>query len=113
MGARPDDYVTAAPPGSYIHVDDFESPRHLGEYLNLLDSNDSLYNEFFRYKLRYRLIKLSQLTGAYWCHLCTLLQLNDYTNITRNWYDDYEKWWNGVCDYKSRGKKQWTKWRSS
>jgi len=115
MGARPEDYATAAPPGSYIHVDDFKSPRHLGDYLNLLDSNDSLYNKFFRWKHRYRLIRRYgyKLNAAYWCQLCTLLHLNDHTNITRHWYNDYEKWWNGACSYKFRGKKQWATWRSS
>ena len=29
MGARPEDYARLAPPHSYIHVDDFESPKEL------------------------------------------------------------------------------------
>ncbi|GFO50580.1 glycoprotein 3-alpha-l-fucosyltransferase a [Plakobranchus ocellatus] len=48
MGAAPEDYARAAPPHSFIHVDDFESPKHLAEYLNTLDKNDALYNEYFR-----------------------------------------------------------------
>ena len=50
LGARPEDYEALAPPHSYIHVDDFESPRHLAEYLHKLDKNDDLYNEYFRWK---------------------------------------------------------------
>lgn len=50
MGAHPDDYRAVAPPHSYIHVDDFESPRHLADYLKLLDQNDTLYNEYFAWK---------------------------------------------------------------
>ena len=50
LGARPEDYAAVAPPKSYIHVDDFESPKQLAEYLLKLDRNDDLYNEYFRWK---------------------------------------------------------------
>lgn len=48
MGARPEDYERAAPMHSYIHVDDFEGPRQLAEYLHRLDRDDAMYNEYFR-----------------------------------------------------------------
>lgn len=50
MGARPEDYAKVAPMHSYIHVDDFPSAKHLAEYLNKLDANDTLYNSYFRWK---------------------------------------------------------------
>ena len=50
MGARPEDYKSVLPPDSYIHVDDFRSPEHLAEYLNVIDKNDTLYNSYFRWK---------------------------------------------------------------
>ena len=48
MGAAPEDYARAAPPHSFIHVDDFESAKDLAEYLHVLDKNDALYNEYFQ-----------------------------------------------------------------
>jgi len=48
MGAHPDDYARAAPYRSYIHVDDFASPKALADYLHLLDQNPDLYNEYFK-----------------------------------------------------------------
>ena len=51
MGARPEDYERAAPYKSYIHVDDFEGPKELAEYLKKLEENDDLYNEYFRWKV--------------------------------------------------------------
>lgn len=48
MGARPEDYERSAPYKSYIHVDEFESPRELAEYLHRLDKNDELYNSYFK-----------------------------------------------------------------
>ncbi|CAG5121936.1 unnamed protein product, partial [Candidula unifasciata] len=48
MGAAPEDYERAAPPHSFIHVDDFESPKDLADYLHKLDKNDDLYNKYFQ-----------------------------------------------------------------
>ena len=52
MGARPEDYAIAAPTKSYIHVDDFDSPKELADYLHKLDQDDQLYNEYFKWKVR-------------------------------------------------------------
>ena len=51
MGARPQDYERAAPYKSYIHVDDFEGPKELAEFLKKLEENDELYNDYFRWKV--------------------------------------------------------------
>ena len=51
MGARPEDYADAAPYKSYIHVDDFDSPKELAEFLHKLDEDDQLYNEYFKWKV--------------------------------------------------------------
>jgi len=50
MGARPEDYKALLPPNSYIHVDDFKSPKYLAEYLHILDKNDTIYNSYFSWK---------------------------------------------------------------
>ena len=50
MGAPRSDYEKVAPPQSFIHVDDFTSPRHLAEYLKVLDRDSALYNSYFRYR---------------------------------------------------------------
>ena len=46
-------YSEILPPHSYIDVRNFASPRHLAAYLKLLDANDALYNEYFRWKEKY------------------------------------------------------------
>ena len=53
MGARPIDYERHFPPGSYIHVDDFRTPKDLADYLHLLDQNDTQYNAYFAWKDQY------------------------------------------------------------
>ena len=53
MGARPEDYARSAPAHSYIHVDDFEDPEDLANYLKTLEKDDDLYNDYFKWKVRY------------------------------------------------------------
>ncbi len=57
MGARPEDYAISAPYKSYIHVDDFDSPKELADYLHKLDQDDDLYNEYFMWKVRVKIKK--------------------------------------------------------
>lgn len=93
MGARREDYAIAAPPHSYIHVEDFRSPKQLARYLRKLGANDRLYNEYFRWKAMGRFIDTK-----FWCRLCAMLH-SDHVQ----WYPDVNKWWNhnGTC---SRGR---------
>jgi len=91
MGGAPEDYARAAPPHSFIHVDDFESPEELAKYLHKLDQNDDLYNEYFRWKGTGSFINT-----YFWCRICSMLH-----EETRGMhvYRDLEKWWRGpgVC----------------
>nr|CAB3247538.1 alpha-(1,3)-fucosyltransferase 6-like [Phallusia mammillata] len=49
-GTKKSDYVAIAPPYSFIHAEDFESPEKLAEYLLYLDKNDTAYREYFRWR---------------------------------------------------------------
>ena len=91
MGARRADYATVAPPHSYIHVEDFASPRHLADYLLKLNASDELYNEYFAWKSQGKFANTK-----FWCRLCALL--HDDTGHA-SWYPDVEKWWraNATC----------------
>lgn len=52
MGARPSDYAAVAPHNSYIHVEEFANPEELAAYLHRLDEDDTLYNSYFKWKVR-------------------------------------------------------------
>ncbi|XP_069127223.1 glycoprotein 3-alpha-L-fucosyltransferase A-like [Argopecten irradians] len=93
LGARREDYAQVLPKHSYIHVEDFQSPEELGQYLNLLDKNDDLYNEYFKWKQTGDKI----MNALNWCRVCTLLH---ETSLPVMWYEDVERWWKpeGVCN---------------
>ena len=84
MGARKEDYEAMAPPDSFIHVDDFRSPQHLADYLHEVDSNYTLYKQYFRWRTLGSFVDT-----RFYCRLCSLLYSDHPT-----WYDDVSEWWN-------------------
>lgn len=93
MGARPEDYENSAPYRSYIHIDEFASPKELAEYLEILDKNDDLYNSYFKWKGTGEFINT-----YFWCRVCSMLHDENSIKIP-NWYEDINEWWRapGIC----------------
>ncbi len=91
MGGRKADYEAAAPPNSFIHVEDFSSPKALADHLLKLDHDDHLYNEYFLWKNTGSFINTK-----FWCRVCAML--ND-VNKPITWFGDVEGWWrsNASC----------------
>ena len=49
-GSHRDDVAALLPPKSYIHVEDFNSPEELVEYLQYLDKNITAYAEYLEWR---------------------------------------------------------------
>uniref|UniRef100_A0A2H8TYZ4 Fucosyltransferase n=2 Tax=Melanaphis sacchari TaxID=742174 RepID=A0A2H8TYZ4_9HEMI len=92
MGGRREDYERLAPRRSYVHVDDYESPKRLAEYLRRLDADDDLYNEYFRWKGTGEFIDTK-----FFCRLCTMLHDD---GAPAKHYRNINDWWRGpgVCN---------------
>ena len=56
MGARKEEYEAVAPYNSFIHVDQFKSPKELAMYLLELDQDDEKYNQYFQVSIRQDLL---------------------------------------------------------
>jgi len=74
------DVPSMVPPHSVINIVDFESPRHLADYLIYLSKNDTAYNEYFQWRGQYqqRLNRTWDWTGDWnfaegFCDLCAWL----------------------------------------
>ncbi|XP_011496319.1 PREDICTED: glycoprotein 3-alpha-L-fucosyltransferase A [Ceratosolen solmsi marchali] len=91
MGAHPTDYARSAPYRSYIHVDEFESPRELAQYLHRLDADDELYNSYFKWKGTGEFINT-----YFWCRVCSMLHDDQHKS---RYYKDVNEWWRGdsIC----------------
>ena len=88
--ARKEDYERSAPKKSFIHVDDFDGPEHLAEYLHKLDRDDNLYNEYFQWKGTGEMINTK-----FFCRVCSLLHDEQRREEAATYYKDINQWWRG------------------
>jgi len=88
MGPSREDYEKFAPPASFIHVDDFKSPKDLANYLNSLSSDDTAYLSYFRWKFVGKFIDTK-----FMCRVCALLH-SISASQRRKSYTDVISWWN-------------------
>ena len=79
-------YSALLPPKSYIDIRDFASPKQLAEYLHVLNGNDTLYNEYFRWKRKWR---SGNKRAPFLCQLCQMLNENEGK---MNIHEDVEAW---------------------
>ena len=76
MGARYEEYEAVAPHHSFIHVDQFQGPYHLANYLLELDREDEKYNQYFQWKGTGEFINT-----RFFCRLCALLHNSQVASI--------------------------------
>jgi len=81
LGAHKKDYEYQAPPNSFIHVEDFQSPWALASYLIQLDENDEEYNKYFEWRSQGKFIDPS---SNFLCRICAAIHYNDF-NKPRPW----------------------------
>uniref|UniRef100_A0A914XHY8 Fucosyltransferase n=1 Tax=Plectus sambesii TaxID=2011161 RepID=A0A914XHY8_9BILA len=92
-----------APPGSFLALDDFKSPKHLAAHLNALMTNDSAYRAYFNWRTDYKIVFLNGQNHDYkerpwgFCRLCQLLWQQPRPQLVIN---DFNKWWSqdAQCD---------------
>ncbi|KAK4026756.1 hypothetical protein OUZ56_015783 [Daphnia magna] len=84
-------YSQLAPAHSYIDALDF-TPEMLASYLQLLDANDTLYNEYFWWKDHYRVeAGVQQMARHAFCDLCKKLHQDEgvikyYPELVSQWH---------------------------
>jgi len=97
-GKNKNEYNSVLPPHSFIHVDDFKSPKELVAYMRYLDKNDTAYNEYFEWQNTYDILGAGWGHSAYeaskdtLCHLCGIA--NGQIRIPKRNSDfDFGSWW--------------------
>ena len=80
-------YSELLPPKTYIDIKDYSSPKELAEYLHMLDTNDTLYNEYLQRKDMYKIVP----HAPFQCSVCEYI--NKLANETKN-YDRLDLFWN-------------------
>ena len=97
MGAL--DYSEHLPNGSYLHVADYESPEALARHMMELNANDTLYNEMFNWRTKYR-------CGIGDVHLYTrkVCQFLHETDNIGNYATNFGEHWNRTTLCKKKAK---------
>ncbi|XP_035670295.1 alpha-(1,3)-fucosyltransferase 7-like [Branchiostoma floridae] len=99
LGPPKCDYEQIAPPNSFIHVDDFESPEDLAAYLKRLDKDKELYNQYLKWRaLPIPTESIFSDFGSAWCRLCK--KLHDVDTTERKVYTDIDGWLKGKNNEK-------------
>lgn len=88
MGPRRQDYERLAPPNSFIHVNDFESPKDLANYLKQVASDDGLYLSYFQWKFVGQFVDTK-----FMCRVCAMLHQAHLKSSGRRFYSDIQSWW--------------------
>ncbi|KAJ8043714.1 Glycoprotein 3-alpha-L-fucosyltransferase A [Holothuria leucospilota] len=105
-GAAKEDYERIAPPHSLIHLADFRSPEELVKYLETLDKNDTLYNEYFDWKKHGR-IEVNSLGRTFLPKtFCKMVQKfleikNKNEKDVQSEMPPLKSWWRDSCNQNS------------
>lgn len=98
MGGSKADYERLCPPKSFIHVEDFESPKDLAQYLTDLNADDVAYNAFFEWKKEYKVLNEHGYFGSPSLHLCRICEKLNEPNRLPKVYNDLNSFWNAKRD---------------
>ncbi len=71
LGAPMDHYAKAMPKDSFLHVDNFTSPKLLADYIHYLDTHDSAYNKYMEWRTSH--VGLYGFESGFACDLCERL----------------------------------------
>ncbi|KAI4898758.1 hypothetical protein NFI96_001006 [Prochilodus magdalenae] len=88
LGPPRENYEEYIPKDSFIHVDDFKTPRELAEHLKLLDQNQEMYERYFAWRKDY-VAKKSPFGQEHACRICDHVRryktFRVFKNITK-WF---------------------------
>ncbi|XP_034614823.1 alpha-(1,3)-fucosyltransferase 4 [Trachemys scripta elegans] len=90
LGPPRSNYELFIPPDSFIHIDDFPSPRKLAIYLKFLDQNKPLYRRYFAWRDKYD-VHMTSFWDEQYCKVCEAVrtagdQLKTIQNLA-SWFE--------------------------
>lgn len=80
LGTTKSIYKSLLPPNSFIHVDDFASPKDLAQYIMELNSNKTKYEELHAWRKHFSVENEHGYMGSpsfHYCRICEALNYND------------------------------------
>uniref|UniRef100_A0A3B5LP83 Fucosyltransferase n=1 Tax=Xiphophorus couchianus TaxID=32473 RepID=A0A3B5LP83_9TELE len=88
LGPTRETYEIFVPRDTFIHVDDFKSPKELADYLLLLDKNEGLYQGYFKWRRHFK-VNRAHFWAEHTCKACDYLrqhkEYRSFNNLNK-WY---------------------------
>ncbi|CAG10371.1 unnamed protein product, partial [Tetraodon nigroviridis] len=88
LGTHRENYEKLVLGDSFIHVDDFNSPKDLADYLLYLDKNDDMYRKYFQWRKHYKVRQVG-LWSEPSCQACDYIRKRRQFRVANNlnkWY---------------------------
>ncbi|XP_064099480.1 glycoprotein 3-alpha-L-fucosyltransferase A-like [Macrobrachium nipponense] len=98
MGGKAADYRKLLPPNSFIHIDDFQSPKQLANYLSSLAQDAAKYMEYHAWRSKFRVLNEHGYFGAPVFHYCRLCEALNYNDPAPKVYNHMEVFWSKETD---------------
>ncbi|KAK2165487.1 hypothetical protein LSH36_49g00024 [Paralvinella palmiformis] len=85
-------YTKLVPAKAFIDVRDFESPKHLANYLLILKETPKKYLRYLSWKRKYSVLQEGDFKATGFCRLCNILHTDNYPYKSN--YDPVADYWN-------------------
>lgn len=98
MGASLEDCQRLLPPGSYLHVDNFNNADTLAEYLRYLDHDNERYLKYHKWRVNYIVLNEHGYFGSASKHYCRICEALNYNSNATKVYKKLDDFWNKERD---------------
>ncbi|KAF2883562.1 hypothetical protein ILUMI_22626 [Ignelater luminosus] len=103
MGTKPEILNQILPPHSYIHVNDYENPKDLADYIIYLNNTPSELEKYLEWRNHFKTVNehgYFQSESAHYCRVCEAL---NYNSKDKKLYDSVKKFW-----FKNKCQRGWS-----
>ena len=83
-------YTSFVTKDAFIDINDFSSPKHLADYLNVVDRDLDRYEQYFNWRKNASSWREMPYNSRFVCQLCE--KLHD-TSLPSSFYDNIQDWW--------------------
>ncbi|KAK7070981.1 Fucosyltransferase, N-terminal [Halocaridina rubra] len=94
MGGKREEYNKILPPNSFIHIDDFSSPKTLAYYLKSVANDSTRYMQYHAWRSKFRVANEHGYFASDVFHYCRLCEALNYNDPSPKVYNDMEGFWN-------------------